>query len=192
MDLEKLEREAYSTRSDSGVLDVVIGAGLLGYGLLARMGAYLVPTCCLLLALMLDRLVVVPRVGRVRFSADRRARERAGVLLIALIVLVPIPVGLVLFFADRLASWTGFIATHATLVAGLFVGLGMAAVGWARSADRFYIYSIAALLSFAGAQFFGQHHLWPMIGIGAPILAVGIALVVRFCARNPVKRVEAA
>ncbi len=192
LDLKEIESRAYAVRSESGLLDVVVGAGLLGYGLLATVGAYLVPTYCLLLAVLLRKFVVTPRVGRVRFAADRRARERTGVLLIALLVLLPIPLGLALFFADKPVAWLGAVSNHATLVLGLFVAVSMAAVAWAKSAGRFYVYAIMAVLDFAGAQFFGQPHTWPVMATGAPIFVVGVLLLVRFVRRNPVQKVEAA
>jgi|WetSurMetagenome_2_1015567.scaffolds.fasta_scaffold00322_21 hypothetical protein len=191
LDLKEIESSAYGTRSESGVLDIVIGAGLLGYGLLANVGAYLVPTYCLLLAVLLQKLVVTPRVGRVRFAAGRRARERRGLLLIALLALLPIPLGLALFYAGRPSTWTGVISTHMTLVLGLFVALSMAAVAWAKSAPRFNAFAALALLNFAGAQLFGQPHTWPVLATGVPIFIVGMALLVRFVRRNPVQRAEA-
>lgn len=192
IDLKEIESSAYGTRSDSGLLDVVIGTGLLGYGLLAGIGAYVVPTYCLLLAILLRKFVVTPRVGTVRFSADRRARERRGVMLIALLILLPIPLGLAVFFAHRSAAWTGLLSTHLTLLLGLAVALGMAAVAWAKSAGRFYVFAIMAVLNFAGAQFAGQPHTWPVMATGVPILIVGIVLMARFIRRNPLQRAEAA
>ncbi len=192
LDLKEVESRAYGTRSENGVLDIVVGAGVAGYGLLAQVGAYLVPTYCLALALLLNRLVVVPRVGRVRFAADRRARERMGILLIALLILLPIPIGLAVFFADRLSSLTGFVATNLTIALGLLIALGMSVVAWAKSAGRFFVFAIMAVINFAGAQLFGQPLQWPMIATGAPVLAVGIILIARFATKNPVQRVEAA
>lgn len=192
LDLKEVESRAYGTRSENGVLDIVVGAGLAGYGLLAQVGAYLVPTYCLALALLLNRLVVVPRVGRVRFAADRRARERMGILLIALLILLPIPIGLAVFFADRLSSLTGFVATNLTIALGLLIALGMSVVAWAKSVGRFFVFAIMAVINFAGAQFFGQPLPWPMIATGAPVLAVGIILITRFATKNPVQKVEAA
>lgn len=192
MDLRELESRAYGTRSDNGLLDIVIGAGLLGYGLLAQIGAYLVPTYCLALAVLLNRLVVVPRVGRVRFAASRRARERMGMLLIALLILLPLPIGLVVFFADRLSGLSGFLSDNLTIALGLSIAIGMSVVAWAKSAGRFFVFAIMALVNFAGAQFFGQPLSWPMMATGAPVLMVGIILIARFAAKNPVQRPEAA
>lgn len=192
MDLKEVESRAYGTRSENGVLDIVIGAGLAGYGLLAQVGAYLVPSYCLLIAVLLNKLVVVPRVGRVRFAANRRARERMGILLIALLILLPIPIGLAVFFADRLSSLTGFVATNLTIALGLLTALGMCAVAWAKSAGRFYAFAIMAVINFAGALLFGQPLPWPMIATGAPVLAVGIILITRFTMKNPVQKAEAA
>jgi hypothetical protein len=192
LDLKELESSAYATRANNGVLDIVIGLGLLGYGLLANIGAYLVPSYALLVALLLQRLVVTPRVGRVRFAEDRRTRERKGIVLIVLLVLIPIPIGLMLFFADRLPGWTEFLASHTVLVLGLFVALGMAAVAWAKSAPRFYVFAIMAILNFAGAQLFGQPHSWPMIATGVPVFLVGLVLIVRFIRSNPVQKLEGA
>ncbi|MDM7993533.1 MAG: hypothetical protein QUS11_09480 [Candidatus Fermentibacter sp.] len=192
LDLKEIENRAYAIRSESGLLDVVIGAGLLGYGLLASMGAYLVPTFCLLLALLLRKFVVTPRVGSVRFSEDRRTRERRGVMLIALIVLLPVPLGLAVFFTHRTETWTGLLSTHPILLLGLAVALGMTAVAWAKSAGRFYVFAIMAVLNFAGAQLAGQPHTWPVMATGAPILTVGVVLMARFMRRNPVQREEAA
>ncbi len=192
MDLGEVESRAYGTRSENGVLDIVIGAGLLGYGLLAHIGAYLVPSYCLGLALLLNRLVVVPRVGRVRFAANRRARERMGIVLIALLILLPLPIGLAVFFADRLSGLTGFVSANLTIALGLSIALGMSVVAWAKSAGRFFVFAVMALVNFAGAQLFDQSLPWPMIATGAPIIAVGIILIARFAMKNPVQRAEAA
>lgn len=192
VDLKEIESSAYALRSESGMLDAVVGAGLLGCGLLASTGAYVVPSCCLLLAVLIRKFIVTPRVGRVRFAADRRARERSGVLLIALLVLMTIPLGLALFFADKPGTWLGTISNHMTLVLGLFVAGSMAAVAWAKSAGRFYFYAIMAVLDFTGAQFFSQPHTWALMAAGVPIFVVGVLLLVRFVRRNPVQKIEAA
>jgi len=192
LDLKGLESQAYHTRNDSGLLDLVVGIGLLGYGLLASIGAYLVPTYCLLVAVLLQKFVVTPRVGRVRFAVDRRSRERKGIVLIALLVLVPIPLGLLLFFADRLTGVPGFLAGNTVMVLGLFVSIGLAVVAWAKSAPRFYAYVILTLADFGGAQLFRQEPRWPMMATGVPILIAGLVLLVRFMRKNPVQKLEAA
>jgi hypothetical protein len=192
LDLKGIEDRAYGTRSNNGLLDIVIGLGLLGYGLLADIGAYLVPSYALVIALLLQKFVVTPRVGRVRFAEDRRIRERKGIVLIVLLVLIPIPLGLMLFFADKLEGWAAFVSTNTVLILGLFVALGMFAAGWSKSAARFYIYGIMAVLNFGGAQLFAQPHTWPMMSTGAIITVVGIVLITRFILANPVQKAEAA
>ena len=109
-------------------------------------------------------------------------------MLIALLVLLPVPLGLAVFFAHRSAAWTGLLSTHLTLLLGIAVALGMTAVAWAKSAGRFYVFAIMAVLNFAGAQFAGQPHTWPVMATGAPILVIGIVLLVRFMHRHPVQK----
>ncbi|MGD8276426.1 MAG: hypothetical protein PVH00_00305 [Gemmatimonadota bacterium] len=188
--IEELERGAYRSRWRDGTLDLFGGLGVLMVGAAWWVDLYwlapaLVPVL-MVLWMGVRRRVVEPRIGRVRFSRERREREATGLWgavgmgVVVLLVLVLLWV----FRGERMAvvprEWVrglpvallGLMALVASLMTGLvrFAGYALILAG---------VGAIGVMLGLEPA---------PQILIGGTIVTLaGGALLFRFLAAHPAR-----
>ncbi len=185
-----LENELYTGRFDDGLLDLFIGLGLVGVGVTWLTGSpalsVLVPAVLIPLWIALRRQVTEPRLGRVSFSADRRASERArAARAVSLGTGVLALVGLGELGLRRGAveppSWTSL----APLIPAALLVVGLVLVSLMVGARRFLVYA-AALLVVAGlATRLGAEPGTYMTLAGALLSVWAGGLVARFLAAHP-------
>jgi hypothetical protein len=186
--LANLERQAWRSNFDDGLLDLLLGGMLLLLGI-----ASMVPNDRLLypfyfglvaVYVTLKWRVVIPRAGLVRFAAPRRRRKALtmGVLLSATILGTVVMV--LLTMDGAAAAWlrthpivfeAGFPLMVATVFSALAVLLDVA---------RIHALGVVFALAFG-------IRMWFDMGIGflaggAMVMLVGVALFARFLHTHPV------
>jgi len=168
---------------DDGLLDLLVGFGLLAAGLAWINGVIaLMPIAVpLLIALWkpLRARIVEPRAGYVRFTQERRNRTR-----FSLLATVAVGVGALLlvagaaFVASRVES-----APAGDWVSGLpggLVALGIGIAGMLTGARRFYVYAASVLGITAGFSAFVDRPDAPLLLGGVLIITCGAVLLARF------------
>lgn len=187
---KSLESEIYASRFDDGVLDLLVGVGLLVIGLFWRierpeLGAA-VPAILIPLWIALRRTFIEPRLGRVAFAPERRRIERGRLT-------ATIALGVALLTCAALAAvWlrggaTGSLTPRALapLVPALLLGLGFAIVSLLIGARRFLTYAMA-LVALGAITAWRDGEPWTYMTLGGGLLAVWAAvLVARFLTSHP-------
>jgi hypothetical protein len=162
INLRDLERKAYFSYNEDGLIDILIGSILL------LLGSYIIldPQIPLTLLVMLlgpivwaglKRKFTIPRVGFVKFGAGPRGKQRR----ILLILLVVFQVMLVLATAtsnraqgDR-PFWLVMLDEYGVLIVGSsIVSVILNLVGYFNEAKRFNIYTVASVFLFTAAHSF--------------------------------------
>jgi hypothetical protein len=155
--LDELEEKTYQSRFDDGLLDLLIGFGVLGFAIGILMGEPMItilsPAIAPILWKSLQEKITIPRMGYVRFSAERRKKERRGMWDLRIVLFASLLLGAGAWFALERGGGSLNLAD---------VELGIAPVG-----------VIVAVLMVVGAA------------TGAIMALAGIILLGRFLQRYP-------
>jgi len=185
-----LETELYAGRFDDGLLDLLVGVGVVGAGLawawdyfvfVGAMPAVLIP-----LWIALRRSVSEPRLGRVEFSVERRRDER-----FRLSATVAAGVGALVLAA--VAAWfvrlTGepreTLAMLSPLLPAFLLALGLVIVSALVGARRFVAYALLLGAVAVATTWLGGEP-WLYLVVAGGLLSLWAAtLFTRFLSAHP-------
>ncbi len=196
--LKEIERRAYMSYHQDGLLDIFAGLYVLGFGLGIYMdiqwkfgfGA-IMPGILVAVVLPIwiaaKRRITMPRVGFVNFGI--RGTSKITAIFIGLMV-----AGLGAFFVFTLATsqggsrqWLDLIVQNGMLV----VGFGSLAVcflfGYSMGLKRLYAYGSLALIVLVIGHFMGIFFAYILSALGTTVMVVGFALLIAFTRKYPLK-----
>lgn len=191
-DFKKLERQAYLTYHQDGLLDIAFGLGILGIGLLfltdASMGFFLawMPFA---LYVPLKRMVTVPRLGYVEFR--RRQAGKGLFFLLGLVLLLAVVVGGILLLG-ALSFWDGTPSEPGESI-DMYVWMAVSGIGAVIAAGavlalrlrRLIVYaSLTAILVIAGFLLELNPAIYLLV-LGAVVLTTGLIMLFRFLRKYP-------
>lgn len=199
LDLKQLERRAWTSFFEDGLLDIFMGLVLLGAGIPAMLPeiftSELSQNAAAAVLMVLGflpywagkRFITVPRAGRAQFSKARRSRQTR----VAMIYAISVVVGVVVFLMIMLGlsssppAWVQRLGVDGFLALGiggwmfLILGLSSYFMGYTRG------YVIAALyaLAFGGTVLVHDPVMFVLAGLLAVLM--GLVVFVRFLRRHP-------
>jgi hypothetical protein len=197
--LREIEKKAYMSYHQDGLLDIVIGIYALSFGLgivadriLDFSFAAIMPAILIAIVLPIwiqaKRKITMPRIGFVKFGA--RGSNKLFALFLGLMV-----AGLGVFFAFTLATvqngrpfWIDILFQYGMI----WIGLGAAVIGslfaYTIGLKRLYGYGLLTFALFASGHFLGVPFEYLLLAIGSIIIASGIALLAQFIRRYPLPK----
>lgn len=195
-DMKEIERQAYMSYSEDGLVDIAIGFVIMAWGLLLLME----PTGLIALLGPLGmgiwylgkRFITIPRIGTIDPSPkmERRLRNLAVFLLL---------LGLLAFAGILISRILGsaFTSDHSLGILGLVLAAGVAVLAYLLNASRLYVYAVILFVAFAGGEIlagtvtnFDAFASSVIIG-GGLILISGIVVLLRFMRKYPRPELEA-
>jgi hypothetical protein len=191
INLKELERKAYLSYHQDGILDMFIGFSILLFGmwLLADM-AYLAGAFVAIFTpiyAQVKKQITVPRLGYVKFASSRTAKsKRTTLLLVVAGVLALIP-GALLFITTQ----SGILAPIQLLIEYGMIGIGVAgmallsAVAYISEIRRLYAYSALFFAIFTGGYFLSIPFVYYIMMLGTVIMVAGLYLLIRFLRTYP-------
>lgn len=208
LDLKEIERKAFRSTYQDGLLDIcialVLGSmALLMFNVVQDNGSWIYVALAFLGVCAGElifwagkKFVTLPRMGQVKFGEIRRKRTKT--LALTLVVVVLIQVGIVLLTAGvwAIPAWGDkfqelFPGRNTTdllvaTVGALFVGPSMMAIAYFGDFPRGYYIALVMTLGVFLMIWFWQ----PLIQAGAAILILipGLVLFVRFLRQYPLIR----
>ncbi len=196
--LKEIERRAYMSYHQDGLLDIFAGLFVLGFGLGIYMdiiwefgfGA-IMPGILVAVVLPIwiaaKRRITMPRIGFVNFGI--RGASKITAIFIGLMV-----VGLGVFFVFTFASSQGGSRQLLDLFIQngmLIVGIGGLAVcilfGYSMGLRRLYGYGLLAFVALVIGHFIGIFFAYVLMVLGTTAMVTGIALLVAFVRKYPLK-----
>jgi hypothetical protein len=194
--LREIEKKAYMSYHQDGLLDIFTGVYILGFGLGiwaditleygfgSIMPAILIATI-LPIWIAAKRKITMPRIGFVKFRTGGTAKVTA--IFLGLMV-----VGLGVFLVFTLAAsqsglrhWLDLIFQNGMLV----VGFGSLAVcvlfGHSMGLNRLYAYGLLAFVLLVIGHFIGAFFGYILLILGAAVMAAGFALLISFVRKYP-------
>jgi len=195
INLKELERKAFLSYHQDGLLDLFLGTALLSMSVF--MSGFLPINVAFLWSATLyiwvvsyagaKKVITVPRIGYVEFSARRRVRLTAIWLAFAVVGLV---FGLVIAFDVTVTEvLMPILVSNGLLLIGLFGGSIFVVLGLASSIRRFHCYGGLTLVAFALSKFFAMAIFWPTVILGIVTTVTGAVLLVRFVRKYPKEQV---
>ncbi|MCP5022984.1 MAG: hypothetical protein GY930_14575 [bacterium] len=189
-----LERQIYRSRQGDGLLDLLVAAAIIAFGVDRQLDSSLCVVVTLVVGVPLwkvlrERIVEV-RLGRVRFSTEREAslrKARQG-MVYGLLISMLLGAGTWFLISEHGTHASEMRAPVAVALAALIAGIGVAF-----EQLRLFAYALFTFAAFCPAGFSGGREVLPrwLIGAGILILLCGIAVFARFLQYNPLGEGEA-
>jgi len=197
--LKEIERRAYMSYHEDGLLDIFVGVYVLGFGLGVFMDVVwefgfgtIMPAILIATVLPIwiaaKRKITMPRIGFVKFG-PRGGTSKLMAIFIGLAV-----AGLGVFslftlatFQSGLRQWLDLIFQNGMLI----VGFGSLAVcilfGYSMGLKRLYAYGLLALISLVIGHFMGIFFAYVLVALGTAVTVAGFALLIGFIRKYPLK-----
>ncbi|UCH10544.1 MAG: hypothetical protein JSU61_01215 [Fidelibacterota bacterium] len=194
IDLKLLERKAYLSYHQDGLLDIGLGLFILAIGIgmatgMAWMAGILAATGISVYA-GAKRAITIPRAGRVQFSPERVRKEKKEKSFFVGFFTVSAILGLMMFvlvtgiIRGEFGGSSGILARglEAFIMAplGLVGAVGLAALGYWKQINRYYYYAVLLMLAVSMGPLLDVPHPVYVSVPGGVIALVGLVMLVRF------------
>ena len=182
-----LARKAYLSYHQDGLLDLLIGWGVLAFGLMLATDSSvwaLMGWLPIVFYVPLKNRFTVPRLGYVKFKNDQN-KIATGVLVIVLLIISVLGIALFLFADSAPSSITLWIRDNSLLFYGLVGAFGFGLTGLGSGIRRILGYSLLSLLIMLGGHLLGVQEFLPFLLLGGVILVVGLFMLTRFLRKYP-------
>lgn len=190
---QELSRQSYREFHQDGILDILVGISLVGFGLWLELDIVLFAfTCWLSVGFYKEwkNRLTIPRFGFVRFEKDR-VQIILGILAAFVITLLLLGARfLILERSDPNQALAAFLRKNHPYIMSSIGAILMIAFGIWRGLNRFLAYGLIFLCilgTFFLAEFPGQLALLVM---GGSMLVVGLFLMARFIRNQPLLDLE--
>ena len=189
-----LKRKAYLAYHQDGIIDILIGATIIGFGLWILLDNIIFTFISWLsfgFYVQLKNAITVPRFGYVRFQETNRQTFLIFGLAIALLLFFLLMGTLFILGPDRiqLAPLTFMRKFHVQVMSGIGAFV-MAIFGLVSGLRRMTFYAVVLISALLLSVNMGINGSIVLLLIGSMILLIGLALLVVFVRRNPVEPME--
>ena len=199
---ERLERKAFLSHHQDGLLDLLIGQIMLGIGLGMASGwiggLAILGFLPIALYVPLKNRITIPRLGYVDFipKPSREALFKIGyplfictcMVIFLLLARVPegvTPVAEVWTPSDAWPAFRLWLHGNEPLIIGFALLVVFGVVGLATEIRRMFVYAVLGLILMLGGQFFNDRIFIPMFVLSGIAFVVGILMLIRFVRKYP-------
>jgi hypothetical protein len=189
INLKEIERKAYTSYHQDGVVDVTIAFTVLVFGAIMLgdmpwIGGFLGILAISLYA-GLKKIVTIPRIGYVKFPQQRAQRITALTVVLGLVAFLAGIVAFMQTTSQGTPDWVillidNYMFTIGTATAALFL-LG----GYAFKTKRLYGYALLSIAMFTAGHFLSFPLYYYLAALGTIVMAFGIVIMTRFVQKNP-------
>jgi hypothetical protein len=197
--LREIEKKAYMSYHQDGLLDIVIGLYALAFGLGIAMDriwgfsfAAIMPAILISIVLPIwvqaKRKITMPRIGFVKFGA--RGSNKLFALFLGLMV-----AGLGVLFLFTMATaqngrpvWIETMFQYGLIVVGLGSAVIASLFAYTMGLKRLHGYGLLTLALFASGHFLSIPFEYFLLALGSVIIASGATLLVQFIRRYPLPK----
>jgi hypothetical protein len=193
INLDEIERRAYLSYHEDGLIDIVLGIGLFIASLWAYvemiwlMGGMIVSLTPMYMGL--KKKYTFPRIGEVTFSRDRTRRSQNSMTFLVIMNVVGVLVGFVFwmgFSGDTRPQWMLLMVDNFPLVIGVAGAVIWAVVGHFSDLTRFYRYAAATLVVICSANFIPTPFVAHMLLLSVIVTVLGFLQFQSFRRKYPI------
>ena len=198
--LREVEKKAYMSYHQDGLLDIVIGVYALSFGLgivadkILEFGfATIMPAIMISIVLPIwihaKKKITMPRIGFVKFGAGGSNKLFAIFLGLAVASLgVSLALGVFMIGQNGRPVWLEILFQYGMI----WIGLGAAVIGslfaYNMGLKRLHGYGLLTLALLVSGHFLGIPFEYLLLTIGSVIITSGAALLVQFIRRYPLPK----
>jgi len=193
INLDEIERSAYLSYHEDGLIDIVLGIGLFVASLYAYvemlwlMGGWVVLLTPMYMGM--KQRHTFPRIGQVTFSKGRTRRSKNSMTFLVFVNVIGVLLGFAFwmgFSGDTRPQWMLLMIENFPIVIGVAGAVIWAVVGYITELTRFYRYAAAMLVVIGSANFiptpFGAH----MILLSVIVTVLGFLQFQSFRRKYPI------
>ena len=200
--LKEIEKKAYMSYHQDGLLDIFAGLYVLGFGLGAYMDivwefgfGMIMPAILIAVVLPIwiaaKRRITMPRIGFVNFGIRGASKITAFFIGLMVVGLGVFSVFTLATFQSGLRQWLDLIFQNGMLV----VGFGSLAVcllfGYTMGLKRLYAYGLISVIALVIGHFMEVFFAYILLALGIMIMVTGFALLIGFVRKYPLQGVKA-
>ncbi len=198
-DFKKLQQRTYQSNHQDGLIDMIIGLSMIGFGLNMAFDSSVflfMSWMTIIFYVPFKNRITVPRIGYVKFSTSK-TNMIIGVA-VAVLLFVFLLGTFVYLIGDsnnsspQLTDWLTWFRQYHMLVLGSIFALCCAGAALLTGIRRLYAYAVLTIGIFAAAFWLGVEPPIYVLTTGLLIEAVGIWLLVRFLRKYPLASEEGA
>jgi len=188
---KQLERIAYLSYQQDGIIDLLVGWATLAFGLNIALDSSIwtfLGWMPILFYVPLKNRITVPRLGYVKFDPNRGRPSKWTISFLIFGLLAIAVLGIVVFLLSNrppspVIAW---VREYTLLFYGLVGVIGFGLAGLISGIRRLFLYALLSLLLMGGGQLMGVEEYIPFFLLGGSILVVGAVLLTRFIRRYPI------
>jgi MFS family permease len=193
-DLKELEKSVFKSYFNDGLWDIYGALILLGFGISMVTGwDYLMLAFAVVAVglLLLKKYIVVPRLGRVKFSPERQAKTKKSTLIAMITLIFTALLGVVffaLFSTNTVPEWLDvWMRDYFLAMFGGMLALVIAVAAYIVGVRRFYTYAALTFVAYVIAGILRPDDMEgiPIVTAGGIVLIVGTVILVRFLRKYP-------
>jgi hypothetical protein len=193
INLDEIERRAYLSYHEDGLIDIVLGIGLFIASLWAYvemiwlMGGMIASLTPMYMGM--KKKYTFPRIGQVTFSKDRTRRSQNSMTFLVIMNVVGVLLGFVFWMAfsgDVRPQWILLMIDNFPIVLGIAGGVVWAVVGYITDLTRFYRYSAATLVVIGSANFISTPFIAHMLLLSVIVIVSGFLQFQSFKGKYPI------
>ena len=197
LNLRELERRAFLSYHGDGILDIMIGFGLIiaALWIFAEM-PWLVGSWVPVMTpiyLLIKKNITVPRLGHVEFSERRKGKTKKTMFALVVFNIILFVGGFGVWMAMDIGGkpqWLIDLLENYMILTG-FLGLVASwIVAFISDLRRFYSYGLMNLAIFTVSGFFKLHIALGMVLLGIIVVLYGLILLLDFSRKYPVMEHE--
>ena len=193
INLDEIERSAYLSYHEDGLIDIVLGIGLFIASLwvyvemIWLMGGIIVSLTPMYMGM--KKRYTFPRIGEVTFSKNRTRRSQNSMTFLVIMNVVGVLLGFVFWMAfsgDTRPQWILLMIDNFPAVLGIAGGVIWAVVGYITDLTRFYRYSAATLVVIGSANFIPTPFIAHMLLLSVIVMVSGFLQFQIFKGKHPI------
>lgn len=188
--LKEIERRAYLSYHQEGIVDLCVGSALLSLSLMMWflpefwffiVGGLIALTSVYALA---KKTITIPRMGYVEFSTSRRQKTQYIFLTFVVVTVFGNILGIIAMLFPPLGILI-FESIYTILIIGVIGGVLLFMVGFISSIRRFYMYALVFVGSTIFTFLIPIFVLLPLFALGFVMIIYGAVLLFRFLQQYP-------
>jgi general stress protein CsbA len=193
--LKRLQQRVYWSYHQDGLVDMMFGLGLIGFGLMLLTGIVIYNILAwlpLAFYVPIKNAVTIPRLGYAQFERKRTLKWGIASLLIGATMLLLVFVLVIQIRNENLpASWGAILRAYDMLIIGGLLSIPLALFSALTGLRRPLGYiGLIFLVILAGIQL-GIEPPFYIIGLGVMIMLIGCVYLARFVSRYPTQQLDA-
>jgi hypothetical protein len=191
INLKNLERKAYLSYHEDGILDLFIGFNILLFGLwmFADMvylaGAFV--TISTPIYTQMKKQITIPRLGYVKFAPSRTAKSQKTILMLVIAGFLAFIPGVFLFITTDMGMQAPiqFLIDYGMIIIGVAGMVLITIVAHLTELRRLNAYTVLFLVLFVTGHFLSLPFMYYLMVLGTVILVSGAYLLIRFQRNYP-------